>query len=142
MLQHIDSTIKKYIGKRIEAITRVNDYQVLIQFVDGTKTDLSVDGDCCSTSIFYEIEFPDACKGAEVTYIDQSEGGENERDAVAKVKAMPTQAMDEYTWGLSNGNCFSVWNVLFKTTHGDIRIRHINSSNGYYDGCLSFTDYL
>ena len=33
--------------------------------------------------------------------------------------------------------CLSIWDVKFQTTNGTIYLRHVNSSNGYYDGMVS-----
>jgi hypothetical protein len=35
--------------------------------------------------------------------------------------------------------CLSIWDVIFKTKNGDVLLRHVNSSNGYYDGSVSIS---
>lgn len=135
MYQHIDSAIKPHIGKKLEAITRIADDKVMIEFEDGAKLKASVSGDCCSHSIFYEIEMPDELRGATLEGVcascrDESvTTADDEATALAKVKA---SGMD------FNPEENSVWNVVLKTDRGNALIRHINSSNGYYDGDVYF----
>ena len=135
MYHHLDTTKKAFVGKTLESITRVDDSSVLIEFGDGTKLKLGVDGDCCSTSIFYEIEMPESLKGATLEDIIEGEWkpdselnklADSEEVALAKIKAAGIDFYPEVN---------SVWNVVLKTNRGNALVRHINSSNGYYDGC-------
>jgi hypothetical protein len=127
MYHHLETTKKQFIGKTLENISRVNDATVLIKFGDGTKCNLSVEGDCCSTSIFYEIEMPEILRGAILKdIIEHDEKDVDSQDtALEKVKA---SGIDFYL------DESKVWNVVLKTNRGNALVRHINSSNGYYDG--------
>lgn len=135
MLQHLDSTTKKLIGLGITEITRKSESQVELLLDDGTRYQVNVEGDCCSSSIFYETVFPDETRNAPITDVitswwDKEDAGvDNEATALAKTKiAFPDFGPEENR----------VWDVVIVTAKGDIRLRHINSSNGYYDGCVSF----
>jgi hypothetical protein len=138
MYHHLDSTKKQFIGKTLEKISRIDDSTVLIEFGDGSKCKLGVEGDCCSTSIFYEIEMPDSLKGATLEDIIEREWdddselnklADSEEVALAKIKAAGIDFYPEEN---------SVWNVVLKTNRGNALVRHINSSNGYYDGMTSY----
>ena len=130
MKQHLATAVKPIEGRQLDSIERVNDSTVLLKFLDGEQCELSVEGDCRSHSTFYEIVFPPACKGAVILSIESRAPGETEDEAVAKCKALFDSEF--YTEDQS------VWDVVFKTTHGDVRVRHINVSNGYYDGYLIY----
>lgn len=134
----METTKKQFVGKTLEGISRINDSSVMVEFGDGSKCKLSVDGDCCSHSIFYEIEMPESLKGAtlediiESTWEDESLAkatADTEEVALEKVKASGIEFYPE---------CNSVWNVVLKTNRGNALVRHINSSNGYYDGMTSY----
>lgn len=137
MLQHLDSTTKPLIGKGISNITREGkgDNSVILHFSDGYKVRMDVEGDCCSTSIFYEIVLPEECKNQPLTdiitywYDREDDGKDTEKTALAKIKAAGIEFYPEEN---------SVWDVVFVTEKGEIRVRHINSSNGYYDGMVTF----
>lgn len=138
MYHHLDSTKKQFIGKTLKSITRVADDAALVEFEDGTKVEISVVGECCSHSIFYEIEMPETLLGStlediiEREYGDESEAertADNEATALEKVKQ---SGVDFYP------ECNKVWNVVLKTDRGNALLRHINSSNGYYDGCTLY----
>jgi hypothetical protein len=135
MYHHLASTEKRYVGRAIQSIDRIDMAAVLITFVDGKKTELSVCGDCCSTSIFYEIDLPEKCIGSEILSLEEG-GGDNvslEEEDIAYNKAL---ILDTEFYR----DCLRVWDVVFKTKAGDIRIKHINSSNGYYDGSTNYKD--
>lgn len=140
MYHHMETTKKQFVGKTLQGITRVDESTVRIHFGDGTSCKLNVEGDCCSYSIFYEIEMPEELKGAVLE--DMVEGGcnsygeknistdtaDSDEVAMAKVKAQ----------GFDFQGCLSVWNVVLKTNRGNALIRHINTSNGYYNGMTSY----
>lgn len=137
MYHHLDTTKTPLIGKKLKAITRVSDSVVCVEF-DDAKVEISVDGDCCSHSIFYAIEMPETLIGATLEDIKEISYGENslsrttaddEATALEKVKASGIKF-----WPDEN----SVWNVVLKTNRGNALIRHINSSNGYYDGSTTY----
>ena len=138
MRHHLDSTKKQFIGKTLTALTRSGDASAIAEFGDGTKVEISVTGDCCSHSVFYEIEMPDSLVGStledivEHTYEGNSDSeltADDEATALEKVKASGIDFSPEDN---------SIWNVVLKTNRGNALLRHINASNGYYDG---YTDY-
>lgn len=137
MYHHLDTTKKPLIGKTLKAITRVSDSVVCVEF-DDAKVEISVYGDCCSHSIFYAIEMPEALIGATLEDIEENSYEENslskttaddEATALEKVKASGIEFCPEEN---------KVWNVVLKTNRGNALIRHINASNGYYDGDTTY----
>ena len=137
MYHHLDTTKNPLIGKTLKAITRVSDSVVCVEF-DDAKVEISVDGDCCSHSIFYAIEMPETLIGATLEDIEEKSYEEyslskttvdDEAVALEKVKASGIEFSPEEN---------SVWNVVLKTNRGNALIRHINSSNGYYDGSTTY----
>ncbi len=95
MLHHLETTKKQFIGKIIDKIERDSNSSVLVSFSDKTKVKISVEGDCCSHSIFYGIDIPKNFKGAvlediiENEYEDDSVSkttADTEREALEKVK--------------------------------------------------------
>ena len=144
MYHHLETTKKQFIGKPLESITQISpspsfDDAVLIEFGDGTKLKLSVEGDCCSYSVFYEIVIPDKLKGAVLEDIIEGGGyddgrlsettADSKEVALSKCKAKGMfidEVYEEYE--------LSVWNIVLKTNRGIALIRHLNISNGYYDG--------
>lgn len=139
MTHYLDETKKQFLGKTLQAITRLADDAVIVEFGDGTKLQITVQGECCSYSIFYEIEFPETLIGATLKDIVEREWGEEnslsnvtsdtEAEALEKVRAAGFDFSPEEN---------SVWNVVLKTDRGLALLRHINASNGYYDGYTSY----
>lgn len=138
MLHYLDSTKGPFLGKALKAITRLADDAVCVEFGDGTKLKISVEGDCCSHSIFYAIDMPESLIGATLKDIDEAGWNEDseahrtaddEATALEKVKASGIEFSPEEN---------RVWNVVLKTDRGNALIRHINSSNGYYDGSTEY----
>lgn len=136
MYHHLDTTKKQFVGKTVQSVTRAGDAAVLVTFADGSGVEITVKGDCCSNSIFYAIDLPDNLPGAVVTDLvekvywgDPDPAADSERVALEKVKASGIDFFPEEN---------SVWNVTLKTDRGDIILRHINSSNGYYDGYTGY----
>lgn len=115
-------------------IQRLEASSVNLVFTDYKNTVMSVDGACCSSSIFYDIVFPHECIGAEITGCSENVKGQSENEASEIVRARFPD------WLSDTPDSLSVWDVAFHTAKGDILVRHINESNGYYDGCLSFYD--
>jgi hypothetical protein len=143
MYHHLESTKKQFIGKTLESITRIDVSSVLIGFGDGARCKLSVEGDCCSTSIFYEIEMPDSLKGATLEDIIEREWDEDEWNEVSESKKLADSEEVALAKIKANGIDFypeenKIWNVVLKTNRGNALVRHINSSNGYYDGYTSY----
>lgn len=138
MYHHIETTKKQLVGKTLEGISRIDDSTVMIEFGDGSRCKLSVSGNGYSHSIFYEIEMPEHLKGATLKDIeesgwrDESESkltSDTEEVALEKVKASGIEF-----WPYDN----KIWNVVLITNRGNALIRHINSSNGYYDGSTCY----
>lgn len=138
MLQHFDSTFAKLKGLTITEVERENDSSIILRFgampnemgldIPTPSVAIRVDGDCCSRSVFYAFdvcELPAVIEGAEQYVRDE------------KTYDQPTaltlcdEGIKEYT------DCLSIWDVVLKTNKGEIRLRHINQSNGYYDGYVS-----
>lgn len=138
MYQHLDTTKKQFIGKNLKQISRLADDEAIVEFEDGSKVKVSVSGDCCSHSIFYEIEMPENLRGATVEDISASgypEDSESVRTADDEAVALEKVKKSGIDFSPEEN---SVWNVVLKTNRGNALIRHINSSNGYYDGDVSF----
>jgi hypothetical protein len=140
MYHHLETTKKQFIGKTLESITGISpspnfDDAVLIKFGDGTELKLSVKGECCSQSFFYEIEMPDKLKGAALEDIIEGGGyndgrlsettADSEEIALSKCREKGIEIYEDWQ---------SVWNIVLKTNRGLALIRHLNISNGYYDG--------
>ncbi len=130
MKHYLPQTIKPLIGKTIISVYRSGDSEVMVNFSDGGSVFIDVEGDCCSESIFYEIEDRGGIGGVLIDILEKSGAEEDDADnAVAKVKA------GDFGIYLEE---LSIWNVVLKTTTGIIILRHLNSSNGYYDGSTSY----
>ena len=138
MYHHLDSTKKPFIGKTLKSIVRSADDAAVVEFEDGTKVEISVVGDCCSHSIFYEIEMPETLIGSTLEDIIEREyGGESEAELTADDESTALKKVEASGIDFSP-ECNSVWNVVLKTDRGNALLRHINASNGYYDGCTSY----
>lgn len=132
MRHYLPQTVKPLIGKTITAVDRIGDACVHVEFSDSGSVLIDIEGDCCSESIFYEIEDQNGVGGVLTDIIEQShfdDMADSEEEAVAKVKS---GGFDIYIEELR------IWNVVLKTTTGIIILRHLNSSNGYYDGSTSY----
>lgn len=137
MYHHLDTTKKRFIGKAIKNIAREDESTLLLQFTDGSTVRASVEGDCCSRSVFYEWSLPASAIGKAIIDMIEQDQNEDNIDAESVVFAkLKGAGIDLYQ------ECSSIWNVVFKTAGGDITLRHINSSNGYYDGMTSYEDVL
>lgn len=140
MKHHLDSTIKPLKGKTLCSILRQGDASVVLGFRDGTQVLLEVAGDCCSYSAFYGVDPGTALEG---DLLDISEGS-YPADALSVTSADDedtalSRCKDEGITGFESPEHLSIWNVVIKTTTGTALIRHINNSNGYYDGYTSYT---
>lgn len=130
MKHYLPQTIKPLIGKTIISVYRSGDSEVMVNFSDGGSVFIDVEGDCCSESIFYEIEDRGGIGGALIDILEKSGAEEDDEDkAVEKLKAGDFGIYLEQ---------LSIWNVVLKTTTGIVILRHLNSSNGYYDGSTSY----
>lgn len=151
MLHHLETTKKQLIGCTLLYIDRINEYTVRLRFWGGEGCDLSVEGDCCSRSIFYEIvnQPTSMSRDAVITDVVETDWDEENPEhaathdtlevAKAKVDALKGYGIDidggSDPW---NRHEMKVWNVLIKTTAGTFIVRHLNASNGYYDGMTSY----
>jgi len=129
MPQHFDSTFAKLKGRILTEVERENSSSIILRFAEGESCSINVEGDCCSSSWFYEFEvcaLPAEITGADQYVNDDATDSEN----VAKAKC-EKQDSDQY-WDEQ-----SVWDVVLTTTTGELRLRHINVSNGYYDGMVT-----
>lgn len=125
---------KLIIGAKLQRVVRTDPDALRIE-TDRGNIFVSVSGDCCSHSIFYDFIVPEECYGAEIIDFDDwdRESQVSDEDYVTK-KA--EEVCGENNW---YSDCLSIWDVVFKTTNGNVLLRHVNSSNGYYDGCVSIS---
>lgn len=129
-----DKTLQNKIhGAKFLAWDRIDESTIRISTERGYIR-VSVDGDCCSQSIFYDVVVPEECFGAEITGFDtwdRESQMPTEEQVIAKAKEVAGWKVD------TRYECLSIWDVKFQTTNGTIYLRHVNSSNGYYDGGVS-----
>lgn len=126
---------KKINGAKLHGVYRTGVDTLRIE-TDRGNIRFSVCGDCCSTSIFYDFIVPEECYGAEIIDIDDWN-----RDSKVPDEAYVTKKAEEVCGGEDNwySECLSIWDVIIKTKNGDVLLRHVNSSNGYYDGGVSIS---
>lgn len=129
-----DKTLENKIhGAKFLGFTRKDECTIHIT-TDRGIISVNVSGDCCSHSIFYDVVVPEECFGAEITgFGTWDRGGQvpTEEQVIAKAKQVAG-------WKVNTAyECLSIWDVKFQTTNGIIYLRHVNSSNGYYDGMVS-----
>jgi len=136
MYHHLDSTKKKIIGRKFLSAEKLNDSTIRIICEDGSF-DVTVEGDCCSTSVFYDLVVPPECIGEEIRDLI-----ERDEDSYNRVCREPILSEEEvFKKGFPETcymDCLRIWDVILKTKSGEIILRHVNNSNGYYDG---YTDY-
>lgn len=125
MLHHHDSTKKQIIGRKFLSAERLNDHEIRIICEDGSF-DVGVEGDCCSSSVFYDLIVPEKCVGEEILDVEGKEWDKEPRLSEEEVYKM--------AWGEGSFESASIWDVVLKTKSGEILLRHANDSNGYYDG--------
>jgi len=127
MLHHQDTTNNKIVGRSFSGWKRIDEDTIEFSFADGGKMHLEVTGGCCSTSHFYDVVFPDDCINSEILKVAQ-EGSEENWEKSGYENPGEDEWADDYKW----------WDVVFITKAGKIHVKHVNRSNGYYDG---YTDY-
>lgn len=132
MYHHISSTKNQFVGQSLQSIDRIDQSEVRINLTNGEKWKLGVRGDCCSHSIFYDIILPQECIGSEILDLLEFVEGQTEEEVIAQFK-------DKFSEFFASTDCLKIWDVVFKTRTGNILIRHINDSNGYYDGSTGYT---
>jgi len=125
---------KKIVGAKLRGVFRTDTDALRIE-TDRGNIFVSVSGDCCSHSIFYDFIVPEECYGAEIIDFDDWD-----RESKVPDEAYVTKKAEEVC-GEDNwySDYLSIWDVIFKTKNGDVLLRHVNSSNGYYDGCVSIS---
>jgi hypothetical protein len=127
-----DKTLENKIhGAKFLAWDRINKSTICIS-TDRGDIRVSVEGDCCSHSIFYDVVVPEECYGAEITGFD-TQDRESKVPTEEQVNEKAIKLCGEDHW---YSECLSIWDVKFHTINGTIYLRHVNSSNGYYDGTL------
>jgi len=125
---------KVIVGAKFKGITRTDAYALRIE-TDRGDIFVSVSGDCCSHSIFYDFVVPEECYGAEIIDFDEWDRESNVPDD-AYVDKKAKELCGEHGW---DSDYLSIWDVVFKTKNGNVLLRHVNSSNGYYDGMVSIS---
>lgn len=125
MIQHTPTTIKPLLGKIIDRAL-LKDGDVIIYFSDGTSVFCSVAGDCCSRSVYYDLEFRGDWRGPLVEVTEGCDNNDDENKAYRKA------------WDNGSGEVLRLWNVEFRTEKGAVILKHINDSNGFYDGCTGY----
>ena len=134
MLHHLPTTIKSFIGKKLLNISRHSEDSVILEFEDH-KILLSVQGDCCSRSWFYDIVFPESAKGGVLLDVEEHKKDETQTETLVLDKLKGIGVEIEYF------ECSSIWDVVIKTDKGEALVRHVNDSNGYYDGMTYYQDF-
>lgn len=127
-------------GARFIGYERINENNIQLKTNRG-NINVHVEGDCCSHSIFYDVVVPEECYGAEITHYDwyDRNNDQNKMPTEEQVNEKAIKVCGELHW---YSECLSIWDVKFQTTNGTIYLRHVNSSNGYYDGMVSIVcDY-
>ena len=128
-----DKTLQNKIhGAKFLGFTRKDESTIRIT-TDRGIISVNVSGDCCSHSIFYDVVVPEECFGAEITGFDtwdRESPAPTEEQVIAKAKEVAGWEVD------TAYECLSIWDVKLQTTNGTIYLRHVNSSNGYYDGIV------
>ena len=139
MYHHLESTQKKIIGRKFLSAEKLNDSTIRIVCEDGSF-DVNVEGDCCSHSVFYDLVVPVECVGEEIkALIERDDDG-------ARIRREPIRSNEEvFKKGFKKGfdedsymDSLSIWDIILKTDSGEILLRHVNNSNGYYDGMTNY----
>lgn len=146
MTHHLETTVRPLLGKTLYLVEREDVDCVALSFTDGTRVRIRVSGECCSTSVFYGIDFRGELGGKLTGIIEggeridcgdiQAEPADDEKTAIARMKA---EGIDMGYGDYSSFDRLSIWNIVIRTDRGSVIIRHINDSNGYYDGNTSYT---
>lgn len=127
MTHYLPSTIKPLLGKKFLSFEK--DDPAKIRFTDNTEVTINVTGDCCSTSAIYDVIQEGNPQDTELIGVVEHDSESPQPDPIETAKTI---------WG-DEGDCLRQWDIRFQFTGGSILIRHINNSNGYYDGCTDYT---
>jgi hypothetical protein len=133
MLHHHDSTKKQIIGRKFLSAERLNSHEIRIICEDGSF-DVGVQGDCCSSSVFYDLIVPEKCVGEEI--LDVFGKYDDSYNKIIREPILSEEEVHKMGWPDSKYgfDSASIWDVILKTKSGEILLRHANDSNGYYDG--------
>lgn len=139
MYHHLASTQKKIVGRKFLSAEKLNKSTIRIVCEDGSF-DVTVHGDCCSSSVFYDLVVPPECVGEEIeTLIETTDDGDGWGDRIHREPILPEEEVFKKGFGEdSYMDCLRIWDIILRTKSGEILLRHVNNSNGYYDG---ETDY-
>lgn len=127
MLHHHDTTKKQIIGRKFLSAEKLNGHEIRIVCENGSF-DVGVEGDCCSSSVFYDLIVPKECVGEEIADVIEHDNSFDHPEE-KEVYKMGFGGDGEY--GFEEA---SIWDISFLTKSGKILLRHANNSNGYYDG--------
>lgn len=139
MYHHLESTKKKIIGRKFLSAEKLNESTIRITCEDGSF-DVLVEGDCCSHSVFYDLIVPPECVGEEIQeLIERDDRGDGWGDRIRREPVLSDEEVFKKGFGEdSYMDSLRVWDIVLKTKSGETLLRHVNNSNGYYDG---MTDY-
>ena len=127
MTHHLASTIKPLLGKVFSRVKAGDPATVF--FEDGTNVVVEIIGGCCSSSYIYDVIIEGQPVGTVLLDIIEHD--------TASPQPEPTETAKK-VFG-SEGEELSQWDIRFKFEGGSVLVRHINDSNGYYDGDTSYT---
>lgn len=130
MTHHLPSTIKPLLGKQLLRFEKGDPAKLI--FTDGTELTVNITGDCYSNSYIYDVAQEGDPHGTELLDILENDTDSPQPDAIESFKS--TQPPGE----TYEGDWLSQWDIRFRFAGGCVLVRHINDSNGYYDG---YTDY-
>ena len=128
MTHYLPSTIKPLLGKKLKQF--INADPATIIFDDGATVVVSVDGDCCSSSYIYDVIEEGLPAGTSLLDVSEHDTDSPQPNEV--------QSLQKATGDTHEGDSLSQWDIRFRFDGGSILIRHINNSNGYYDGMTSY----
>jgi hypothetical protein len=123
----------KILNRPLKAVRLSSDKEkFILEFEDGTSKEYGVAGGCCSHSWIEHLELPPmGTKGAQITAVEDGDG-------VAWDGHVCDKEVD-YSRACGHDH-LQVYQTIFRTTNGDIRLEYRNDSNGYYGGYLVSDD--
>jgi len=130
MYHHHDTTKKKIIGRKFLGAEKTGDSSIVVKY-EGGSFSVFVEGDCCSKSVFYDLIIPPECVGEEILDCTEYEWLDPKlTDEEVSMKG--------FGCSTSEWDCLKIWDVVIYTKSGKVLLRHVNSSNGYYNGMTSY----
>jgi hypothetical protein len=121
----------KILNRPLRAVSISADKEkFILEFADGSKKEYGVEGDCCSSSWIEHLTLPPmGVKDAQIIAVEDSAGGAEPWDG--------HECSEEVDYRRACGHDhLQVYQTVFRTTNGDIRLEYRNDSNGYYGGYL------